>query len=290
MSKWPRGRLGLGPIELDDYENLILLCKVHHKVVDDQRQTFTVERLNNMKADHEQWVRNCLSGYDHRKQLDKEICASFVDEWINRGHLNDWECWTNSLLDLIRPELSTEVNNDFLSLREWLLKRTWPETYIELSDSFENFRRVIEDLQNTFHNYAEDYGDCLATRLFYELDEWDPVKWNAGYKKFVFHITLVHDLVLELVRSANHVCDQVRRSIDHGFRLGEGKLMVRIPGQWPVSLWQYLCPEYKINERISIPYPGLKKFLVDRERRDYSCGAGTNSDDPSFLECYKQRW
>ncbi len=31
--------------ELDDYENLILLCKVHHKMVDDQPNTYTVDFL-----------------------------------------------------------------------------------------------------------------------------------------------------------------------------------------------------------------------------------------------------
>ena len=35
------------------YENLILLCKVHHAVVDDDEESYTVERLHRMKTDHE---------------------------------------------------------------------------------------------------------------------------------------------------------------------------------------------------------------------------------------------
>lgn len=38
---------------VDSYDNLILLCKVHHKLVDDQPATYTVERLRAMKRDHE---------------------------------------------------------------------------------------------------------------------------------------------------------------------------------------------------------------------------------------------
>ena len=46
--------------EIDDYENLILLCKVHHKMVDDQPNTYTVGVLKNLKKKHEKWVRETL--------------------------------------------------------------------------------------------------------------------------------------------------------------------------------------------------------------------------------------
>ncbi|MGA9367780.1 MAG: HNH endonuclease [Steroidobacteraceae bacterium] len=35
------------------YDNLILLCRNHHKVIDDDPEAYTVERLDRMKADHE---------------------------------------------------------------------------------------------------------------------------------------------------------------------------------------------------------------------------------------------
>lgn len=50
-------RAGLIPVaELDKYENLILLCKVHHKQVDDQPLYFSVEHLRALKTKHEQWA------------------------------------------------------------------------------------------------------------------------------------------------------------------------------------------------------------------------------------------
>ncbi len=45
---------------LDDPENLILLCRVHHKMVDDQNETFTVQALQELKAKHEKWVASTL--------------------------------------------------------------------------------------------------------------------------------------------------------------------------------------------------------------------------------------
>jgi hypothetical protein len=46
--------------KIDGYENLILLCKVDHKRVDDQPGEYTKERLHEIKAQHEAWVAQTL--------------------------------------------------------------------------------------------------------------------------------------------------------------------------------------------------------------------------------------
>jgi hypothetical protein len=51
---YPRG-------ELDSLENVLLLCRIHHKMVDDQQETYTVEILRRMKVNHEIWVNQKLS-------------------------------------------------------------------------------------------------------------------------------------------------------------------------------------------------------------------------------------
>lgn len=45
---------------LDEPDNLILLCRVHHKMVDDQHETFTAEVIRTLKASHEKWVSSTL--------------------------------------------------------------------------------------------------------------------------------------------------------------------------------------------------------------------------------------
>ena len=50
------------PVEqLDEPENLLLLCRVHHKMVDDQYDTYTVQVLRRLKENHERWVSSTLS-------------------------------------------------------------------------------------------------------------------------------------------------------------------------------------------------------------------------------------
>lgn len=45
---------------LNKYENLILLCGNHHKPVDDQTSTYTIDDLRLRKKQHEEWVRTSL--------------------------------------------------------------------------------------------------------------------------------------------------------------------------------------------------------------------------------------
>jgi hypothetical protein len=57
----PRHDPLIPPDELDSPANLILLCRVHHKMVDDQYETYTVELLRAHKENHERWVAATLS-------------------------------------------------------------------------------------------------------------------------------------------------------------------------------------------------------------------------------------
>jgi len=42
--------------QIDDHSNLILLCKLHHKEVDDRPNDFTIEELRRIKREHAAWV------------------------------------------------------------------------------------------------------------------------------------------------------------------------------------------------------------------------------------------
>jgi len=41
----------------NSYNNLIMICKIHHKIIDDQPQEYPVQRLKQMKSEHENWIR-----------------------------------------------------------------------------------------------------------------------------------------------------------------------------------------------------------------------------------------
>lgn len=51
---------GLPVSELDSYSNLLVLCRNHHKLIDDQPETFTEPVLRRLKSNHEHWVASTL--------------------------------------------------------------------------------------------------------------------------------------------------------------------------------------------------------------------------------------
>lgn len=52
----PKGPRAGSVKDVDSYANLILLCRKHHKQVDDQVGYYTVERLKEIKRQHEEWI------------------------------------------------------------------------------------------------------------------------------------------------------------------------------------------------------------------------------------------
>jgi len=46
--------------ERNQYDNLIYLCVEHHTIIDGQGNTYSVEQLHRIKAEHEAWVRGRL--------------------------------------------------------------------------------------------------------------------------------------------------------------------------------------------------------------------------------------
>jgi len=57
----PRYDPSFSPEAVDGLANLLLLCRVHHKLVDDQPETFTAATLALLKANHERWVKERLT-------------------------------------------------------------------------------------------------------------------------------------------------------------------------------------------------------------------------------------
>ncbi|WP_053983725.1 HNH endonuclease [Niameybacter massiliensis] len=67
----PRGESDLSVEQRNTYNNLILMCSIHHKLIDDQPNTYTIQKLEEMKRKHEDWVRDTLN--DKKDTLKYQI-------------------------------------------------------------------------------------------------------------------------------------------------------------------------------------------------------------------------
>lgn len=262
-------------------DNLILLCGDHHKLVDDQQNTYTVEKLRDIKRVHEATVSAALSPAEKEEQRDDSIYAAYVDEWLDR--LERWGAWTNGLMQA-QPTLLVSDRDALRSLVEYIFRRIWPKRYPELENAFHNFRFVLSDLLSEFERHAhEDHPGQLWTEKFYKR-EWHPTdKYQQLLEEYEFHNDLISDLVLETARAANYVADMVRQYIDSSFRLDEGAFVVTAGMGMDLRNTTYRV-EYRADERVQQPYPGLKAFGTDRAKRDVHFGPRGYWDDlPDYM-------
>lgn len=273
----PQGDSPLTSEQRDKYGNLVLLCAVHHKLVDDQPGEYTVERLHKMKCNHENWVKNSLGGFDAARQRDDEQYADLIQEFCDQVDINNWQNWSSFILGGGggHPQIQTEIHAKLDGMRSWLLSRVWPIRYPEIESSFLNFRLILQDFLNVFAEHSKSHGpDILATEKFYQIRECDPERYERLRRQYDFHVCLVEDLMLELTRAANYICDRVRERFFPTFRLREGVLLVTHGPYMDMSYYTSRC-EYRGEERTDRPYPGLEDFKLVRENRDYCFGHGT---------------
>jgi hypothetical protein len=249
------------------YVNLLVLCKNHHKQVDDQPSAYPVAKLLEIKESHEASVRESLGTFDPVKQRDDELYADYVDRWDKLVGLRDWISWTGGIFYGGQPRISKDMDVKLEEARTWLLNRVWPHRYPALEQALMQFRWVLEDFQMLFREYAEKLGDDqLITEKFYKRvyrrPDYDLDYLHYVERKYDYHVYLVEDLALELTRTANRVCDEVRANIDPTFMLEEGRLMIR-EGPGVDLKWTAYIVEYEPNEK----YSGLDNFKEERKSR-----------------------
>jgi hypothetical protein len=182
-----------------------------------------------------------------------------------------WE----ALVALVQQKPSTFCTaNAGRALSESGLRRCVPEAsaYPTLERAFANFRLVLQDFQNTFRKHAErptPDNDWLLTVKFYQSREWGEERYERLGKQYDFHVALVDDLMLELTRAANLICDEVRSLLLPTFRLAQGHLLVETGPHLPDGSWRTFTVHYSDEEIAQpMPYPGLEAFKQARFTRD----------------------
>lgn len=108
----PRNEPAFPEAQFDEPGNLILLCRVHHKMVDDQCETYTVDLLRQVKASHENWVSTSLS----EDQLLPPVRVKRLRENIPT-HLARLDSG-DAILSLVQGASSLEHGHDKLRSRD----------------------------------------------------------------------------------------------------------------------------------------------------------------------------
>jgi hypothetical protein len=274
----PRGISPLSEEQRDKFGNLILMCSIHHKIIDDNPETYSVELLHKYKNAHENWVKQALN-MNVTKQQEDEVYASYVDEILALLDVENYNAWTSYLLSGDQPRLDVEQYERLRKLLHYIISRVWYKRYPELESAIFNLKNVLNDLLKVFDEYAERVrnDEVLLTRKFYKIDRWDEELYHSLHKKYMYHVDLVLDMTMELTRSVNYIFEKVRKCLFPSFRIKEGLLLIQM-GPFMDFSWRTYAVQYKQEEKIETPYPGLKKFMEIRAERDHTWGEGISED------------
>src|SRR5205085_1091105 len=89
--------------EVDSYANLLLLCPSDHKIVDEQITYYTEQRLQAIKREHEEWVKDRISpAIPAIKFRDPEAGKPVMLQRIDTG---------KELMNVLADSLATHHNN-----------------------------------------------------------------------------------------------------------------------------------------------------------------------------------
>ena len=101
------------PIDkLDSYDNMMLLCRTHHKMVDDQSATYTTNILRQMKSNHEVWVSQKFAENQKPQPVRLRRVKQNIPAFLSRLTTG------KEVLDLVTNAMAYSFNHEELKSQE----------------------------------------------------------------------------------------------------------------------------------------------------------------------------
>ena len=157
--------------DYDSYENLILLCRNHHKMIDDKSNisTYSVEKLHRIKERHEKWVSESLKTNIPQKGIEVPILL-----------------YGNDLFNILSESSGLSPNNDSYKDAEEAeyIAGIWQllSEYIDIIPDIEVYdqKKLEWELQNVLTEMSEKgyflYGKTMKAPVkFMDVTEELPI-------------------------------------------------------------------------------------------------------------------
>ncbi|MEU3917137.1 HNH endonuclease signature motif containing protein [Streptomyces sp. NPDC029004] len=255
-SSYPQARI-------DSYENLILLCPTHHRLIDKSGGVgFSVESLRRMKVVHETKQRAGKTDEQRRREEMELRVLAVVETWAEKAELDNWDGFTSYLNSAV-PRLNAEHVDALVTEVEWVATRKWPEAYPGIRRSFVNYSQVLRDTVGHIRKAMDLIDGREGIYEMYRAHKhrlMSQEEYDQSLAEFQFNTDVLYELAFELTKAANLVCDAVRDELDPLYRLEQGVLPLRVGAGLFGS--ELLAEEYSESEsRLNSPYIGFAALL-----------------------------
>jgi len=145
----------------DSNENLLLLCRIHHKMIDDQPETYTTDILRQMKTNHENWVTEKLNHCPIPEPLKIKRLKANIPSFLNRLTTGA------EILNIVQGCCASSFTHDELHNQEEV-------------DLIGGFFQVISD----WIDLASDLGPGEKVRIAFDLSQSIKELEQAGFYVF----------------------------------------------------------------------------------------------------------
>lgn len=147
--------------ERNSPDNLILLCGTHHKIVDDQPDIYTVEKLIELKKQHEKWVI-----LQYSKNINELTFAELevIKKFIEHTEIVESDMFVIHLKDKIEKNKISSTTESLIKLG--LARSRLVKEYIETNLDPEFGERLKKGFVQEYNLQKEKFsGDALFNSL-----------------------------------------------------------------------------------------------------------------------------
>jgi len=243
-----RGKSPLNDNERNSYHNLILLCPNDHTTIDANPEDWPVEKLHQLKSEHELWVKDNLSTTSDTFQTAKQLAVTnAIDKTVSLCMLDRWTNWTSHALSP-DPKWSSKIVDQIFELQRTVISTIWPDEYKELESAIKIFSLNLNESAQTFLTHCDLRGDYYFPNKFYKHYSYPECDNKAlEYDEW---LRKCYNLVIEATKGANWFADIVRRDINPLFFVENGKFLT-MEGDL-ISGYEYKLYEYSMDEKKSL--------------------------------------
>ncbi len=160
----PRHNLNMTTEEVNSASNIILLCPTHHKIVDDQTNTYTVEDLMKMKQDHESKIAN------KRGERVKDVSYAELDvviKYLVSGEFSDSIDFSSISITekIVKNKLSQAVQQH---IKYGMLKMPLIKKFIEQNPDKKFGERLANPIAKEFRKLLKE-EPMTGDELYYSM-------------------------------------------------------------------------------------------------------------------------
>ena len=141
--------------KLDSYENLILLCGTHHKMVDDQIAAYESNVLRLIKSQHEVWISEKLEIGQKQRPIKIKRVKKYIPSFLFRLTTG------KEVMNIVSGAMAFSFDNDELKLEE----------EVELIGGFLQEVQDFGDLSPELEAGEKVKTDFNLSKLLNELEE-----------------------------------------------------------------------------------------------------------------------